>query len=260
MSSDPKKIDAIAPNAVVVSNLTKVFRLHHRGTLKGLLRGAQRRERLEEFTALNNISFTVPQGETLAVIGKNGSGKSTLLGILARVYKPTSGTASLSRRDGSTPRIAPLLELGAGFHHELTGEENIHFYAALLGMSQKEVRARKESIIAFAELEGKIDTVLHGWNNGAKLRLGFSIAIHTDPDIMLVDEVLAVGDEAFQNRCFQKIAEMQELGKTILFVTHELPVVERVAQRTLWLDKGIIKMDGDSRTVLASYRAESHGQ
>lgn len=244
--------------AIVVDRLLKRFRILHRGTLKQAILGAvRRRPHVEAYTALNEISFTVPQGQTVAVIGRNGSGKSTLLGLLARVYRPTSGSTSLLGPDGGPARTAPLLELGAGFHHELTGLENIGFYGALLGMNSRQVRERTEAIVSFAELENKIDTPLYGWNDGAKLRLGFSIAIHTDPDILLVDEVMAVGDEAFQNKCYRLIGELQARGKTILFVSHDLAVVERVAQRIIWLNKGEIRMDGDVATVLSAYRSAS---
>jgi ABC-type polysaccharide/polyol phosphate transport system ATPase subunit len=244
--------------AVEVRNLTKMFRIHHRGSLKqALLRRLGGKDHIEMYTALRDISFTVPHGQTLAVVGRNGSGKSTLLGLLARVYKPTSGTTRLSAPDGSPARVAPLLELGAGFHHELTGLENIGFYGALLGMTAKQLRERTEAIVDFAELAQKVDTPLYGWNDGAKLRLGFSIAVHTDPDILLVDEVLAVGDEAFQNKCYKRIGELQAQGKTILFVSHDLAVVERVANRILWLNQGEITLDGDVDAVLKAYRAAS---
>jgi len=247
--------------AIEVCHLTKVFRIHHRGSLKQaasrFIKGLAKRDHVEAFTAADDLSFTVPHGQTVAVIGRNGSGKSTLLGLLARVYRPTAGTVRLSAADGGPARVAPLLELGAGFHHELTGLENIEFYGALLGMTAGQLRARTPEIIEFAELTGKIDTPLYGWNDGAKLRLGFSIAVHTDPHILLVDEVLAVGDEAFQNKCYRLIAELQARGRTILFVSHDLAVVQRVANRILWLEKGRIHMDGDITSVLAEYRAAS---
>ena len=247
--------------AIEVLNLNKVFRLHHRGTLKSavgrLVKGLAKKDHIEQFTALREINFTVPHGQTVAVIGRNGSGKSTLLGLLARVYRPTSGSVRLLAADGSPARMAPLLELGAGFHHELTGLENIVFYGALLGMTAGQLRERTPAIVEFAELIEKIDTPLYGWNDGAKLRLGFSIAVHTDPDILLVDEVLAVGDEAFQNKCYRLIGDLQRRRKTILFVSHDLAVVERVANRIIWLNQGEIVMDGDAATVLAAYRAES---
>lgn len=243
--------------AIEIVHLVKQFRILHTGSIKGALSRVFKRQRVEQFTALNDISFTVPHGQTLAIVGRNGSGKSTLLGILARVYRATSGTVRLNGLEGRPARIAPLLELGAGFQWDLTGFQNVEFYGAVLGMNARQIRERMDEIVEFAELKEKMDTPLHGWNDGAKLRLGFSIAIHIDPDILLVDEVLAVGDEAFQNKCYRKIAELQAAGKTIVFVSHDLPVVERVANRVLWLNKGVIVQDGDPATVLPDYRAVS---
>ena len=244
--------------AIEVVNLTKRFRVRHMETLKTTLLGLRgKREHQEPFTAVNDISFHIPHGQTVAVIGRNGSGKSTLLSVLARIYVPTSGTIRLLNAQGEKARLATLLELGAGFHYDLTGMENIQFFAAMLGMSEKEINARIPQIVAFSELGEKIDTKLRTWNDGAKLRLGFAIAIHTDPDILLVDEVLAVGDEAFQNKCYRLIADLQAHGKTILFVSHDLHVVERVANRIIWMNQGVIKMDGDPDTVLEAYRAAS---
>ncbi|HLK56619.1 MAG TPA: ABC transporter ATP-binding protein [Chthonomonadaceae bacterium] len=257
-------------DAIEVQHLTKQFTwIHRKGSLKSDTLGALKRgllsllgkggeqKRVEHYTALDDISFSVPHGQTVAVIGRNGSGKSTLLGILARVYRVTSGSAMLYNPEGGPARIAPLLALEAGFHPDLTGLENIDFYGAVLGMSRKMIQDRKQEIIAFAELETKVDTAVRGWNDGAKLRLGFSIAVHTDPDILLVDEVLAVGDEAFQNKCYRLIAKLQAQGKTILFVSHDLDVVERVANRIIWLNKGVIRMDGDASTVLRAYREDA---
>ena len=244
-------------NAIEVAHLTKQFRLLHQGrSLKNaVVQGLARKSYVEQFTALNDVTFEVPHGQTVAVIGRNGSGKSTLLGTLARVYKPTGGSVGLYAPDGGTARVAPLLALGAGFHVDLTGLDNIRFYGAILGLTPQEVRAKRDAIIAFAELENKIDTTLHGWNDGAKLRLGFAIAVHTDPDILLVDEVLAVGDEAFQNKCYRLIGQMQADGKTILFVSHDLAAVERVADRVLWLDNGAVRQDGATAAVLNAYHA-----
>ena len=245
-----------AHDAIVVSHLIKQFRVRHQGgSLKGaLLNRGRNAPRTETSTILNDLSFTVPHGQTLAVIGRNGSGKSTLLSLLARVYRPTSGTIGLHGPEGTPARIAPLLALGAGFHPDLSGLDNIVFYGAILGLSPKEIRAKQEAILDFAELEDKADTALYNWNDGAKLRLGFAIAVHTDPDILLVDEVLAVGDEAFQNKCYRFIGKLQREGKTILFVSHDLAVVERVAGRVLWLHNGVIRRDGDAGEILAAYR------
>ncbi len=243
--------------AIEISDLTKEFRRVHIANVKSAIFSVFKRQQVEMFIALRNISFTVPHGQTLAVIGRNGSGKSTLLGLLARVYRPTSGTICLNGPQGRPARIAPLLELGAGFQDDLTGNQNVEFYGAVLGMNARQIRDRLDQIIEFAELQDKMDTPLHGWNDGAKLRLGFSIAVHIDPDILLVDEVLAVGDESFQNKCYRLIADLQAQGKTIVFVSHDLPVVERVANRVLWLNKGDIVQDGDVATVLKAYREAS---
>lgn len=271
-------------DAIEVSHLTKVFEVRYRIPLKRRLidaisnplgkkpshedkgeeantlseaDGSKRIEENRKLPALNDVSFRVPHGQTTAVIGRNGSGKSTLMGLLARVYKPTSGTIKLSNPQGGKARIAPLLELNSGFHMDLTGEENIEFYGAVLGLNSKQMAAKKQQIIDFAELGKKVFTTIRNWNDGARLRLGFSIAVHIDPDILLVDEVLAVGDEHFQNKCYQLIAQLQNAGKTILFVSHDLAVVERVANRVIWMQSGVIKMDGDVHSVLAAYRADS---
>ena len=245
-------------DAIVVDHLTKHFiQMHRGGTFKDRLLHVRKKKYREEFTALDDVSFRVPHGQTVAVIGRNGSGKSTLLGVLARVYRPTSGAVHLNNTQGGRARIAPLLALDAGFHPDLTGEENIEFYGAVLGMSPEARNAQRDNIVAFAELEKKIDTQVRGWNDGAKLRLGFSIAVHTNPDILLVDEVLAVGDEAFQNKCYRLIHDLQQQGKTILFVSHDLAVVERVASRIIWLNQGVIHRDGDVATVLTEYRRAS---
>jgi ABC-2 type transport system ATP-binding protein len=248
-------------DAIVVSHVTKRFQIRHRGSIKHQLLTAARRRfsgaRLEHKLALNDISFTVPHGQTAAVIGRNGSGKSTLMGLLAHVYLPTAGTIGLYAPNGGRARIAPLLELGAGFHPELDGNDNVRFYGAVLGMTAEQMDERYQQIVDFAEIGDKMDTIIRNWNDGARLRLGFSIAVHTDPDILLVDEVLAVGDEAFQNKCYKLIARLQEQGKTILFVSHDLAVVERVASRIIWLHEGVIRMDGDMPTVLREYRNAS---
>ena len=256
MATEQPHTDVERP-AIEIIHLVKQFRILHTGSIKGALARVFKRAEVVQFTALNDISFTVPHGQTLAIIGRNGSGKSTMLGILARVYRATSGTVRLNGPEGRPARIAPLLELGAGFQWDLTGYQNVEFYGAVLGMNARQIRERMAAIEEFAELKEKMDTPLHGWNDGAKLRLGFSIAIHIDPDILLVDEVLAVGDESFQSKCYRKIAELQEHGKTIVFVSHDLPVVERVANRVLWLNNGVIMQDGDPTTVLAAYRAGS---
>ena len=249
-----------AENAVEVQNLTKKFNIHHTsGSIKRALLNIARPAEIERFTALENISFNVPHGQTVAVIGRNGSGKSTLLSLLARVYLPTTGSIKLFGLNGGKARVAPLLELGAGFHPDLNGLDNIGFYAALLGMTKREIEARLNDIVEFSELGSKVDTLIRNWNDGAKLRLGFAIAIHIDPDILLVDEVLAVGDEPFRAKCYQRIEQMQRQGKSIIFVSHELQAVKRIANRVIWISKGEVRMDGPVEEVLAAYRADAGG-
>jgi ABC-type polysaccharide/polyol phosphate transport system ATPase subunit len=242
--------------AVEVSGLQKTFQLQHRhaGTLKRAVLGFFSRAPRESREVLHGIDLRIEHGETVALIGRNGSGKSTLLSLIARVYRPTAGSI---RIDPNRGKIAPLLELGAGFHPDLTGEENLELYGAILGMTQKELKAKFDSIVAFAfdtpDLADKIDTPLRNYSDGMKMRLGFSIAIHLDPDILLVDEVLAVGDEAFQQKCYRKIEEFQRAGKTIIFVSHDMHVVRQVATRVVWLHRGVIRMDGPVQQVVDAY-------
>jgi ABC-type polysaccharide/polyol phosphate transport system ATPase subunit len=236
------------PDAIQVRGVAKRFTLRHEGanSLKSLFLGSRRR-RTEELWALRDVTFAVPRGQTVAVIGHNGSGKSTLLGLLARVYVPDAGSVHVEGR------IAPLLELGAGFHEDLTGYENIALHGSILGLSSRRVTELTPAIADFSELGGFLDTPIRSWSAGMVMRLGFSIAIHSDPAVLLIDEVLAVGDEAFQQKCFAAIEGFQRQGKTILFVSHDLPTVERVAARTLWLKTGRLKMDGATGEVLAAY-------
>ncbi|CUU05918.1 MAG: ABC transporter ATP-binding protein [Fimbriimonadales bacterium] len=233
-------------------NLTKEFLLSHQpySSLKGLLL-AFLPKRMEHIVALKEVSFTIHQGETVGVIGRNGSGKSTLLGIIARVYRPTSGSITVNGR------VAPLLELGAGFHPDLTGLENIYFNGVILGLTRRQVAERLPEIIAFAELEDYIDAPIRTYSSGMLMRLGFAIAAHVDADILLVDEVLAVGDAHFQQKCYRKIREFQEQGRTILFVSHDMEAVRQVAQRALWLDKGVLRADGEVNTVIEAYLQEA---
>lgn len=234
--------------AIRAHNLTKEFLLRHQpySSLKGLLL-AFLPKRTEHIVALQSLNFTLYRGETVGVIGRNGSGKSTLLGIIARVYRPTAGTVEINGR------VAPLLELGAGFHPDLTGLENIYFNAVILGLTRKQVSERLEQIVAFAELEDYIDAPIRTYSSGMLMRLGFAIAVHVDADILMVDEVLAVGDAHFQQKCYRKIQEFQDQKRTILFVSHDMEAVRQVAQRVLWLDRGVLRADGDAKTVIPIY-------
>ena len=238
--------------AIRIRGLRKRFVLHHHGgSIKRAVMGVFRSSSREVIEVLHGIDLEIPHGETVALIGRNGSGKSTLLGLIARVYLPTAGKIE---RDG---KVAPLLELGAGFHPDLTGEENAELYGAILGMSGNEIRQKLPSIVDFGfdrpDLASKIDTPLRNYSDGMKMRLGFAVAIHTDPEILLFDEVLAVGDEAFQHKCYRKIEELQRAGKTIIFVSHDMHVVQQVATRVVWLHEGAIRMDGPVAKVVPEY-------
>jgi len=201
----------------------------------------------ETFTALDDVSLTVPRGRTLGVIGLNGSGKSTLLKLVAGITKPSTGTV---RVEG---RISALIELGAGFHPEISGRENVFINGIMLGLSKREVAQRFDEIVDFAEMGEFIDAPVKTYSSGMYMRLGFAVAIHVDPDVLLVDEVLAVGDEGFTHKCLDKFAEFRRRNKTILLVTHSLNLVERFCDEALWLDAGRAMDHGDPKRVIGSY-------
>lgn len=210
-------------------------------------------ELTEVLWALRDVSFEVKAGEALGIIGRNGAGKSTLLKVLARIAEPTQGRAEVYGR------LAALLEVGTGFHQDLTGRENVYLNGAILGMSRAEVSARFDEIVAFAELEQFIDTPVKFYSSGMVTRLGFSVAAHLEPEILVVDEVLAVGDAAFQRRCLTKMENASYEGRTVLFVSHSLPAITRLCSRSIWLDKGQLIMDGASHEVLMRYLSASSG-
>ena len=234
--------------ALEVHDLKKVFRVYHgrHRSLKSLVTDIFR-QHYEDVCGLGGVTLLVPHGQTVAVIGRNGSGKSTLLRILGRVYRPTSGEVRVNGR------VSALLDLGAGFHTELTGLENIYLNAAILGLRTREIAKRVDDIVAFAELEKFIDAPLRTYSAGMVMRLGFAVAVQVDPDILLVDEVLAVGDLPFQEKCYEKIEQFQRSGKTIIFVTHDMEAVRRVASRAVWLAEGMIQQDGEASEVAESY-------
>jgi ABC-type polysaccharide/polyol phosphate transport system ATPase subunit len=242
--------------AIQVSDLTKVYqRYSHRKqfrTLKSaLLRGSilQELKPDERFTALDCVTFNVREGSTFAVIGRNGSGKSTLLKIIAGISKPTTGTVKVNGR------ISALIELGAGFHPEITGRENVFINGIMLGLSRREIQDRYDEIVSFAELEDFIEAPVKTYSSGMYMRLGFAVAIHVNPDVLLIDEVLAVGDEAFVHKCLDKISEFRRRGKTILLVTHSLGLVEKMADEALWIDRAQLQMRGDPKKVVDAYLA-----
>lgn len=217
-------------------NLSKHFTLrHNRGGLKQRFLGlfqARHREQLETFTALSEVSLTLSKGESLALIGHNGSGKSTLLQVLSGILVPSSGTLI------THGRVAPLIELGVGFHPELTGAENIYLNASLFGLSNRQTRARFNDIVDFSGLGHFIDQPVKHYSSGMYMRLGFSVAVHVEPQILLADEVLAVGDEAFKHKCSQRIRDMQDEGMALILVTHSREEGRHFCQRYLTLDQG----------------------
>lgn len=223
---------------------------HFRGGIKNLLLhfpAAVKSIRKKNFTVLKDISFEVSVGETIGVIGKNGAGKSTILGLLAGVLKPSSGQVTV------VGRIAPLLELGAGFHPELSGRENILLNGILLGMLKREVEEKRDAIIEFSELEEFIDQPIRTYSSGMLARLGFSVAVHCDPDILLVDEVLAVGDQDFQEKCIEKMRIFKQEQKTIVFVSHNRDEILKVCDRVIWIDQGIVYREGPVDQVINEY-------
>lgn len=211
------------------------------------LNGNHKNGQRETFWAVKDVSFTVQWGQTLGIIGENGSGKSTLLKLITRVLEPTTGHIKIGGR------LAALLELGAGFHPDLTGRDNIYLNGSILGLSRRDIQGRLDEIVSFAELERFIDVPLKHYSSGMQVRLGFSIATCTDPDILLIDEVLAVGDESFQHKCLDRIEEFRAKGKTILFVSHDLATVGDLCDQVLWLEDGVIRGRGLPRRVIDQY-------
>jgi lipopolysaccharide transport system ATP-binding protein len=201
----------------------------------------------EEIWALKNVSFSLKQGETVGIIGNKGAGKSTILKILSKITYPTTGSIKIKGR------VASLLEVGTGFHDELTGRENVYLNGSILGMKKKEVNAKLDAIVDFAEVEKFLDTPIKRYSSGMRMRLGFSVAAHLDTDILFIDEVLSVGDAAFQKKCLGTMGEMRTSGKTVIFVSHNMPTVENLCPRVLWVDKGEIRLDGPGVEVIEKY-------
>jgi ABC-type polysaccharide/polyol phosphate transport system ATPase subunit len=253
-----------AAPAIRVEGVTKLYRRYGRkssvGSLKSaVLSGLWARALSPDSSipALTDFSLEIARGEVVGIVGPNGSGKSTLLKLLAGIVQPTSGRVSVEGR------LAALLELGAGFHPEISGRENIEINGLLLGLSRRQIAERFDSIVAFAELEEFLEAPLKTYSSGMAVRLGFSIAAHSDPDVLLVDEVLAVGDEAFSHRCLEKFAEFERAGKTIVVVSHDLALVAQRCRRAVWLEKGRVAADGPAAETIALYRervAEEEGE
>jgi lipopolysaccharide transport system ATP-binding protein len=236
--------------AVRVNDVSKRFRLYHernQSLKSAILRG--RTSKHEDFWALKDISFDVIEGHTHGLIGSNGSGKSTLLKCLAKIYWPTSGTIEYRGR------MASLLEVGSGFHLELSGRENIYLNGSILGMSKKEIDSKFDEIVDFSGVERFLDQPVKNYSSGMYVRLGFSIAINVDPDILVVDEVLSVGDEEFQRKSFQKFLEFKKRGKTVILVTHTMPVVEDICDSVTWINGGVMMQTGPAAQVVKNYQS-----
>lgn len=237
--------------AIRVERLSKTFQLHQerRNSLKErVVRGRSRRGGV--FRALENVSIEIPRGTTFGLVGHNGSGKSTLLKILAGVYRPTNGAVLV---DG---RVSALLELGAGFHPELTGRENVYLNGAILGMSRKQIDESIQDIIDFAGIGDFVDAPVKVYSSGMYVRLGFAIAVHLDPEILIVDEIIAVGDEEFQRKCFDYLFELRRRGTTIVLVTHSMGLAAELCDQAAWLDHGHVRAIGPVREVVDSYLAD----
>jgi len=242
---------------VVAESVAKRYRRYGKtrafGTLKSAFLGRGLAEALspsDSVQALDDVSFGVLRGETFGVIGANGSGKSTLLKLVAGILKPSAGRLSVNGK------VSALIELGAGFHPEISGRENVVINGVMLGLTRKEIERKLPGIVAFAGLEDFIDQPVKTYSSGMYVRLGFAVAVHVDPDILVVDEVLAVGDEAFSRRCLDTIAEFSARGKTIFFVSHALGLVEELCDRVLYLEQGRVKGLGETREMLAAYRLD----
>ena len=236
--------------AISVEGVSKRFRLYHErpSSLKErILRF--RRPRAEEFWALRDVALEVPHGKTWGLVGPNGSGKTTLLKLIGGILRPTEGRLT------TEGRIAALLELGAGFHPELTGRENVYLNASILGLSKKETDRYFDDIVDFAEIGDFIDNQVKYYSSGMFVRLGFAVAVHVDPEILLIDEVLAVGDEGFQKKCLDRVGAMQKEGRTIVFVTHAMAFVQQICDSATLLDSGQMRASGDTEHVIREFRA-----
>ena len=238
-------------NAIEVKNMTKTFKLFYDkpSTLKERL-VFWNHKKAETRTVLDNINIDIKKGETVALIGVNGSGKSTLLKLMTKIIYPTKGTVQ------TKGKLTSLLELGAGFHPDFTGRENIYFNASIFGLTKKEIDKRLDDIIAFSELEEFIDNPVRTYSSGQYMRLAFSIAINVDAEILLIDEILAVGDQHFQDKCFAKLKELRDSDKTIVIVSHALDSLKELCTRGIWIDEGKVQKDGNITEVIEEYVAK----
>src|SRR3954463_1956553 len=234
--------------ALEVRNVTKTFKLHHEKTnsLKQLI-ASRGRSRYDEFVALDDVTFDVREGEVFGVIGHNGSGKSTLLKCMAGILQPNSGSVHVSKR------MSALLELGAGFHPELSGRDNVFLNAAILGMSRRDIAVRFDEIVEFSGLESFIDAPVKTYSTGMYVRLAFAVAINVDPQLLIIDEILAVGDVTFQQKCLEKFVDFRNEGRTIVLVTHAMNSVKDMCDRAIWLTHGVVSGEGDPADLVERY-------
>ena len=238
---------------VRIENLTKTFNIRHTHSLKEFVVAKLKNKRdaeVDRFTALNNINLSFNQGETTALLGLNGSGKSTLLKLISGVMRPDEGNI------GVRGRLAGLIEVGAGFHPDLTGRENVFLNGAILGRTEKQIKETFDEIVGVSEIEQFIDTEVKFYSSGMFLRLAFSVAVHTDPDVFLVDEILSVGDEPFQRKCLNRIRELQSSGKALVIVSHDLNMVADLCDRGVVLEHGNVVFDGDIHKAVGRIRGE----
>jgi ABC-type polysaccharide/polyol phosphate transport system ATPase subunit len=250
VSTPARSVQAPAIELANVSKIYRRYRARHFATLKSALMQRSILEDLkpgETFQALTDVSLRVPSGCTMGLVGRNGSGKSTALKLVAGITKPTSGSVTVRGR------ISALIELGAGFHPEISGRENVFINGIMLGLTKREIERRFDEIVEFAELKDFIDEPVKSYSSGMYMRLGFAVATHVDPDVLLVDEVLAVGDEGFTHKCLDKFGDFKRRGKTILLVTHSLNLVERFCDEAVWLDAGRNRVEGDPKRVIDAY-------
>ena len=237
---------------IEIAGVTKEFTLRHRRSLKELAVAAVRKQDLgiNTFKALDDVTFDVHQGETVALLGFNGSGKSTLLKLISGVLRPDGG------RVRTRGRVAGLIEVGAGFHPDLTGRENVFLNGAILGMTKKQIEGAYDSIVEFSEIPDFMDTEVKFYSSGMFLRLAFAVAVHSDPEVFLIDEILAVGDEPFQRKCLDEIRGLSDQGKTLVIVSHDLNMVSDLCERGVLLEKGVKVADGPSKDVVRRMRGE----
>ena len=238
--------------AIKVSNVTKKFKVYYdkANTLKEQLVFWKSKNKVEERTVLENINIEIKKGETVALIGTNGSGKSTLLKLMTKIIYPTKGKII------TVGKLTSLLELGAGFHDDFTGRENIYFNASIFGLTRSEIDKKVDDIIAFSELEEFIDNPVRTYSSGMYMRLAFSVAINVNAEILLIDEILAVGDQHFQDKCFDKLKELKESDKTIVIVSHSLDSIRKLCTRAIWIKDGRVEMDGETNKVIDKYLEE----